>query len=384
MQIERVKNLNIEMQSLQPDLTGYTIMKDKSQILGFKIYDLRYEAVQILKQNALSLNAELVTPKNAILGKEKNYNCLLLGTPKSLKLLISKLSMQPFGLKTLAKNLHTFLHQRQESDMQDFFGYKIMSIINVNSDSFYKEYSLDKAIMKIYEHIELGADIIDIGAVSTRPNAKIIPANIELERLKGIFNEVKNISNRVHLSIDTYNSEVAQTALDSGFNIINDVSGKPENMLDVLKNNSHAIYILTHTRGTSQTMQNLCHYDNLIAQIDAFFQEKLLLLHSHNCRKIIIDVGIGFAKDHLQSTALISKLMHFKHFSKPLLIGASHKSFLRKILNSEDIYQLESTLLAHFFALQNGANILRVHDLVAHKNMLKIFQAFKTNDIDMI
>ncbi|RDU73412.1 dihydropteroate synthase [Helicobacter aurati] len=384
MQIERIKNLNAEMQRIQPDSVGYSIMKDKTQILGFKIYSLRTEAMQILKQNALSLGAELVTPRNAILGKEKSYDCLLLGTPKCLKLLRAKIAKQPFGLKTLSQSLQQFLQPQHTCNMSNFFQTKLMSIINVDSESFYQQYNVDEAIVKIHEHIALGADIIDIGAVSTRPNAKIIPANIELKRLERIFKEIRNLTTHIPFSIDTYHSEVAQMALDSGFSIINDVSGKPENMLEILQKNPQATYVLTHTKGTPQTMQHLCSYQNLIIEIDAFFQEKLNMLHDAYCDRVILDVGIGFAKDHLQNIALISKLAHFKHFSKPLLIGASHKSFLRKITSNENKKQLESTLLTHFLALQNGANILRVHDLAAHKEMLHIFHAFQVNDTDTL
>ncbi|RDU66111.1 dihydropteroate synthase [Helicobacter didelphidarum] len=378
MRLERIKNLNIEMLQAKPDSIGYKIMKDKTQVLGFNIANLKLQAMQILKQEALSIGAELVTPRDAILCRKKAYDCMLFGTPKALKLLVIKIQMQPFGLKALGKELKHFLkpyHERKKM---------IMSVVNVDSQSFYKHFNATDAIQEIYRNIELGADIIDIGAVSTQPNAPFIEAKVELKRLEPIFKEITTINNKPQFSIDTYNKEVAKIALECGFTMINDVSGKPENMLEILQQYPNATYILTHTRGGPNTMHKYCEYKNLILDIDKFFTEQLRMLDKHSCKNIILDVGIGFAKTFEQNIELIAKLAHFKHFHKPLLIGASHKSFLRKILKSDNKKQLEASLIAHFIALQNGADIIRVHDLESHQIMLQLYHSFQMNDLDIL
>lgn len=377
MRLERIKNLNEEMREIQPDNIGYRIMKDKTQILGFKIENLKLQAMQILKQDALSLNAELVTPRDAILCEKKGYDCLLFGSPKALKLLITKMQMQPFGLKALSKELKKILQPPKE------FKKSIMSVINVDSDSFYKHFDVKNAITEIHKHIELGADIIDIGAVSTKPGSMLIQPEVELERLNKIFKEVVKLNTKTQFSIDTYNQEVAKVALQHGFNIINDISGNVENMLEVLQQCPKTTYILTHIQGNPTNMQENCKYQNLILDIDTYFEEKLKILSSIRHSKVILDVGIGFAKTPLQNVEILTKLSHFKRFNKPLLIGASHKSFLRKILQDSDVEQLEATLITHFIALQNGANILRVHDLISHKKILQLFEVFH-NDIDLL
>ncbi len=329
MKIERVTNINEAMKSVEPDNIGYKIMKEKTQILAFKIEQLKLQAMQILKQDALSNGAELVTPKDAILCQKTHYDCLLFGTQKALKLLISKMQMQPFGLKTIAQELKIFLQPQED------YGRKIMGIINVDSNSFYKEFSSKEAIRQIYHYIDLGIDYIDIGAASSRPGAKYIESKVELERLKPILKEIKRLDTKAQFSIDTYNEETAKIAVEHGFSIINDISGKSENMIKVLQENPHVSYILTHIQGTPKTMQKHCKYKNLILDIDAFFTKKIAFLKEHNCSNIILDVGIGFAKDMQQNINLIHQLKHFKHFNLPLLIGASHKSFLTRILESQ-------------------------------------------------
>ncbi|WP_285818333.1 dihydropteroate synthase [Helicobacter bilis] len=329
MKIERVTNINEAMKSVEPDNIGYKIMKEKTQILAFKIEQLKLQAMQILKQDALSNGAELVTPKDAILCQKTHYDCLLFGTQKALKLLISKMQMQPFGLKTIAQELKIFLQPQED------YGRKIMGIINVDSNSFYKEFSSKEAIRQIYHYIDLGIDYIDIGAASSRPGAKYIESKVELERLKPILKEIKRLDTKAQFSIDTYNEETAKIAVEHGFSIINDISGKPENMIKVLQENPHVSYILTHIQGTPKTMRKHCKYKNLILDIDAFFTKKIAFLKEHNCSNIILDVGIGFAKDMQQNINLIHQLKHFKHFNLPLLIGASHKSFLTRILESQ-------------------------------------------------
>ncbi len=385
MRLERVRNINEAMKSIEPDDIGYSIMKDKTQILGFKISRLKIQAMQILKQDALSNGAELVTPRDAILCKKTHYDCLLYGTPKALKLLIMKMQMQPFGLKAMAKELKEFVQIDKNFDKE------IMGIINVDSNSFYEEFSSTKAIEKIHEYIEIGTDIIDIGAVSSRPGSKFVPEDIEIKRLQDIFNEVKSIKTTTKFSIDTYNKETAKIAIDNGFSIINDISGKPENMIEILKSNPKTTYILTHIQGEPSNMQDNCNYTNLILDIDEFFEQKLAYLAHNHCKNIILDVGIGFAKTMQQNIQIISQLSHFKHFKKPLLIGTSHKSFLAKIIqldtkendNTRKNY-IEATLLTHFISLQNGADIIRVHDIREHKEMLKIFKIFHINDVDIL
>lgn len=387
MKLERVKNLNTEILDIKPDSIGYKIMRDKTQVMGFKIQNLKLTAMQILKQDAISVGAELVTPRDAILCEKKSYNCLLIGSVKSLKLLSAKMQQQQFGLKALSKELKSFLQSQKPSfrgEIRAENKKSIMSIINVDSNSFYKEYSVKEAIKKIYNDIELGADIIDIGAASSQPKADIIDYKEEIKRLDCIFKEVKNIKANVQFSIDTYNQETAQKAIESGFSIINDISGNIDSMIPVLKMYPKVTYILMHIKGTPKTMQDMCDYENLILEIDKYFEQKLSILRNEKINNVILDIGIGFAKRAEQNIELLTKLRHFKHFKKPLLVGLSHKSFLGRILNNMQENRLIPTIIADFIALQNGADIIRVHDLKEHIEMLKVYESFEIDDIDIL
>lgn len=367
MRIKRINNIYEIMEEIKPDLTGKEIMKAKTQIIAFKISNLNKVAVQILKQDALSLGAELVTPKNAILGDKEYYDCLLFGSLKSLRCLSKKLLLQSFGLKEIAKDLQIMLKNKIP------FKKKIMSIINIESKSFYEELSSKNAIDRIFQDIEDGADIIDIGAVSTSPNSPLVSYEEELKRLKNIFDEIKKISSNVVFSIDTYNLEVAKEAINIGFKIINDVSANPHKFEEILKYNNDIAYVLTHSRGVPSNMQNMCEYENLVLEIDNFFTEKLTYLDYIGFKNAILDVGIGFAKKCNQNLELLKNLKHFSYFDKELLIGVSNKSFIGEITKSSTNDRLSGTLISGFYALQNGASILRVHNVKEHKKLLDMF-----------
>lgn len=424
MRLERIKNLNEEMLKIKPDSVGYKIMRDKTRILGFKILNLKLQAMQILKQDAISVGAELVTPRDAILCERKAYDCLLFGSIKSLRLLSAKIQRQPFGLKAISREVKQFLKQDVSAEIKykniEIYSLdsknikkntslpagkdkkdsktpvetilyrpknaKIMAIINVDSNSFYTHFSPHEALDKIYENINLSAHIIDIGAASSQPNAAIIHADDEIKRLDSIFKEVSKIKSqgtKALFSIDTYNAKTAAKALDSGFDIVNDISGNVESMSEILSHYPQASYVLTHIKGSPKDMQNHCNYENLILEINEYFEQKLKILNAKKI-KTILDVGIGFAKNAVQNIELITNLAHFKHFRKPLLIGLSHKSFLGKILGNMQQNRLNASIIANFIALQNGAEIIRVHDVKEHFEMLRMYGVFGVDDIDLI
>lgn len=411
MRLQLLKNLN-EIKNIAPDSIGKKIMIEKAGMLFFKIEKLHRVGVNILKQDALSLGADLVTPREAILGESESYDCILIGNIKSIKILSKKLMMQPFGLKELGRDLRVFLRglniekgtfrQSLESEnskealdsinnlkynsynqiLQNTLSHKltIMAIVNINSNSFYTEFKNDsEAINHIYELMKNNVDIIDIGAVSSRPGSPKIGADIELKRLKNIFNEIRSNNLKAIFSIDTYNPIVASEAIEASFSIINDISGNIEGFIPLLKENNNIYYVLTHIVGNPQDMQQYCNYDNVVLDIDSYFESRLEALACLNIKNVILDVGIGFAKNTLQNIELIKHLRHFKRFSKPLLVGLSNKSMIKSILSSENIdlniANLNiASLIAGIEAFRNGADILRVHSLNEYKIALSILK----------
>ncbi|TDT69752.1 dihydropteroate synthase [Hypnocyclicus thermotrophus] len=262
----------------------------------------------------------------------------------------------------------------------DFFeNTKIMGILNVTPDSFSdggKYNNIDKALIRVEEMIKEGADIIDVGAESSRPGAKVVPLQEELDRVIPIVSRIKKEFD-VILSIDTYKSEVAKECLKYNVDIINDITGfRDEKMLEVVK--EYECYLIAmHMQGTPQTMQNNPTYNNIINDIKDEFKTLLLKLDKYSIEKnrLILDPGIGFGKTIEHNLEILKYLNKFKEFELPILIGASRKSFIGKILDVETDDRLEGSLAVAALSVQNGANILRVHDVKETKRVAKMIDA---------
>ncbi|MCX2716243.1 dihydropteroate synthase [Helicobacter sp. MIT 21-1697] len=376
MRVQRIHPQSIpqKIQAIGTDSMGKKIMNKKAQMLSFEISGLSFEAVHILKQEALSAGGDCATPKETITHKGEHI-ALLIATRAQLEKIIAKLSMQPFGLKALKNILQQHLKTHSIAP-------SIMAIINATPDSFY-EYSRvegKNALKRIDTLLEKEVDIIDIGAASSRPGSELIESNEEIARLKPIAEYIAThkLYEKVCFSIDTYNPQTADYALSNGFKMINDVSGFSNGQMIQVAAQYNARVVLMHTKGIPKTMQSLTHnYTHLFNDIDCFFEHKIALLNDAGITDIILDVGFGFAKDTLQNLALIKDLAHFLHFGFPLLIGASRKNTIGEITGRDTQNRLSGTLALHLFALQNGASILRTHDEDEHIDMLKIYKAMQ-------
>lgn len=359
---------------IQSDSFGVKIMSNKSEILAFKIFDLSLPATMILKQEAISVGGDLATPKSCILAKDKYYDSVLFGTISQISRIIEKCRIQPFGLKDLAVQLQTFLKQKQSQP-------KIMAVVNVTPDSFYQDsrQTTKSAINRILSLLKTEVDIIDIGGASSRPGSDLIDPLEEKNRLKEVFSFIASnaLYKQKDFSIDTYNVEVAREALKSGFCWINDVSGFADEKMMQLAREYQAGVFLMHTRGTPKEMQHLVSYQNLFQEMDLFFEQKISKLLKYEIKDIILDIGFGFAKNMQQNLTLIKHIGHFRKFGYPILVGASRKRTIQEIIKKEAKDALSGTLALHLLALENGANILRVHDEIEHLDLLKIYEAYQ-------
>ncbi len=244
----------------------------------------------------------------------------------------------------------------------------IMGILNVTPDSFSDAglfFKKDSAIKRLYKLLEDGADIIDIGGESTRPGAKPVSLKEELNRIIPVIKQcAKRIA--VPISIDTYKSEVAKAALESGASMVNDISGLryDVNMAKVAAEYKVPVVIM-HIKGTPQNMQKNPQYKNLFAEIIASLKESIKIAHKAGIKnnKIIIDPGIGFGKTVKHNLLILKNLAKFKTLGYPILAGPSRKSFIGKVLGLEVDGRLPGTLASSAIAIQNGASILRVHDV---------------------
>lgn len=257
---------------------------------------------------------------------------------------------------------------------------QIMGIVNVTPDSFYdggKYYKKESAIRQGLRLAKQEADIIDIGGESSRPGAKPISVKEEIERvipvIEGIRKRIK-----IPISIDTYKSKVAEEALKSGANVINDISAlRMDKEMAELARKYDIPIILMHMQGTPQNMQKNPCYKDVIAEIYDFLKQRISFAEEHGIKpkKIIIDPGIGFGKTVQHNLLIIKHLRKFKALKKPILIGVSRKSFIGKILDLPEQERLEGTLAAICVSILNGANILRVHNVKETKRAVEVVKA---------
>ena len=257
----------------------------------------------------------------------------------------------------------------------------IMGVLNVTPDSFYSRSRVDpsQVVDHAGEMIDLGADIIDIGGMSSRPGAEEVSLDVELDRVLPPLEELRRAFPNAILSIDTYRSEVVRAADKIGVDIINDISaGTKDVKMYATAAELKLIYILMHMKGSPQTMQDDTHYDDIILDTMKYMSITLAKAKEQNLHDIIIDPGIGFGKAISDNYKILKRLESYGIFNLPILIGLSRKSFIYKQLNSDADSALNGTTAMHMMALLNGANILRVHDIKEAVEVTKLYAAYKS------
>jgi len=259
----------------------------------------------------------------------------------------------------------------------------VMGILNLTTDSFFDggKYINEKQIIsKCKSMLDEGATIIDIGAQSSRPGATQMSAKDELKKLLPIIKLLKNNFPSIIISIDTFWAKTAHETIEAGADIINDISAgeMDKNMFKVIAKHN-APYIIMHMQGTPQNMQKNPTYNNIVNEVVDYFDNKIKELKTLNISTIIIDPGFGFGKTLEHNYQLLNNLDAFKKFNLPLLVGASRKSMIYNLLDTNSEKALNGTSVINTIALQNGANILRVHDVKEAKECIKITTFAKNN-----
>ncbi|HHB52524.1 MAG TPA: dihydropteroate synthase [Saprospiraceae bacterium] len=258
-----------------------------------------------------------------------------------------------------------------------------MAILNCTPDSFYDggKFTTEKSILlQVEKQLIEGADIIDIGAYSSRPNAKHISVDEESDRLLPVVRAISKAFPNAVISVDTFRSSIAKKAVDVGAHIINDISGGnlDHHMFQTIAE-LKVPYVLMHMQGTPQTMQNKPITTAVTRHVNSFFQKKVQDLALLGVNNVILDVGFGFGKTLDQNYELLKNLASFKHFNKPLLVGLSRKSMLYKLLDSTPNNVLNATTIANTIASLNGADILRVHDIKEAVEVVKVIKQYQNN-----
>ncbi len=363
-------------------------MAKKGIYLHFRLRKCPFYIANILKQEALSIGAELAVHSEVVTAKVKYTDCILMGDINRLLTLSSKLKSQSFReLHKLGEKLKVFLDNLIADKLTFKYNdrvvelkndYLIMGILNVTPDSFsdggrYTE--PDRALTHVEKMIQEGADIIDIGGESTRPGSLAVDEDEELRRIIPVIEAVKKRFDVV-VSVDTYKATVAKEALEIGVEIINDISGFgfDEKMVDTLAGYSCGI-IAMHIKGKPHNMQKNTNYECLLCEINETFESILEKAHDAGIEseRIVLDPGIGFGKSFAANLSILKHLKAFKVWGRPILIGTSRKSFIGHFLNIEDpLKRLNGTIASNVIAYLNGASIFRVHDVAQNREALEL------------
>lgn len=258
---------------------------------------------------------------------------------------------------------------------------KVMGILNLTPDSFYDggtNNSIADALETVKRMLSEGADFIDVGAYSSRPNAEHISDVEELKRLLPTLKAIVKEFPHALISIDTFRANVASVAISEGAHIVNDISGGEldTKMFETVAS-LKVPYILMHMKGSPQTMLKEANYENVFKEVLNYFLIRIKKLQELGVKDVIIDPGFGFAKKHEHSFELLNKLDQFKILDVPILAGLSRKSMIYKTLGINPEDALNGTTVANTIALLKGANILRVHDVKAASEAIKLVQQLK-------
>ncbi len=383
-----------QMKELDVYDDGVRIMTPKAVNMVAKLEGISSIAANILKQEMLSLSGEVAVSKGVITGKEKNAICLIMGNLSQYNRLIDKLKKQPFGLDKIAYSIEELTDDyfaKSHTVKAGKFTLKtgrrtlVMGIVNITPDSFSgdglckSEFSLSDIEEKIIRMIKDGADIIDIGGQSTRPGASSVSTKEELRRVIPIIKKVAKKIN-VPISIDTCKLEVAKRALSAGASIVNNIMGirKDKEFARIVKRNKAAMVIM-HIKGTPKTMQKNPAYDSLITEIFSTLRNSMNFFIEQGVEResLIVDPGIGFGKTVEHNIEIIQRLRELKSLGRPILIGPSRKSFIGKILKVDTDKRLLGTAASISCSIQNGADIIRVHDVKEMVQIAKITDSFK-------
>lgn len=380
-------NLVHEIAALGVHPASVGIFASKSRIIPLKITAVRTPAANILKQEMLAAGGDCAVPANCILNNTERMDIVLLGTVKHYRILARKLAqMNFFGLAALQKELQTFLAAQQpvtllaDGRKLTYEKLRIMGILNVTPDSFYSGSRVGADVVARAEQMLAdGADILDIGGESTRPGSDAVTEEEEVRRVVPAITAIKKRFPHSIVSIDTYHALTAQEAVNTGADIINDVTALTgdERMAEVAAAAKVPV-ILMHMRGTPKNMQQQCEYSNVVTEVAAYLKQRAEDLSELgiDAGKIILDPGIGFAKNTEQNLALLQGLDALTGLGYPVLLAASRKTVIGETLGGLPPQErLEGTIALSCQAVYAGAQMVRVHDVKENVRAVRMLEA---------
>ena len=347
----------------------------KHLFLSIKIFDVTPSQASIIKQTALSCDCDCAVNRGVIDCSVSFSDCILSGTISQLVSVAKKLSSQPFSLSKLSD----IIFEKIEIELSKKSDTKIMGILNLTPNSFSdggEFVEIDKAMNHAIDMIENGANIIDIGAQSSKPFSDLVSVVYEIEKVTPIVTALKTAFPHIEISVDTMTLACAKAAIEAGADIINDVSflANPEFVkICALENKK---LVIMHTKGDSKTMDKLAYYDNVVDEIYTDINKKVqyALDNGLDKKNIIIDVGFGFAKNITQNFELLKRINEFKSMGIPVLAGVSRKRFMQDVINTKEPKDADFvSALSAFYLMQNEVDYIRVHNVELTVQALKLY-----------
>ncbi len=258
----------------------------------------------------------------------------------------------------------------------------LVGIVNITPDSFYdggKFSGVSDVIRDVEQKIAEGAHVIDVGGVSTRPGADEVSMEEEWNRLKDVLKEMRRVFPEVFISIDTFRSEIALRSAEMGADIINDIyGGRADKMMFKTVAQLKLPYILGHIKGTPKTMQDNPVYEDVVNEVTDFFKYSIAELNEMGFYQLILDPGFGFGKSLEDNYRLLKYANQYVEIGYPVMAGISRKSMINKVLGSSPVSSLNGTTAVNTMALLNGFKLLRVHDVKEAKQVVQLYEQYKS------
>ncbi|TGE34093.1 dihydropteroate synthase [Desulfosporosinus sp. Sb-LF] len=381
--LDNIQEARMSLKRIGSDPGGIVQMAGKALGRAIKLEQVPLRVAHILKQEMLSLGGDAAVHRDVITNSVVTTDVMLLGTVRQLEHLAAKVLAQPFGLKEIGYELKQLLMTLEPSKtrilncrgMELTLGERtlVMGILNVTPDSFSdggRYTNIEDAVAQAERMVEEGADILDIGAESTRPNHERVSAEEEWLRLEPVLKILVD-QVKVPISIDTYKASVAAKALAAGAHLINDIWGlqKDPDMAKVVGDYQAPVIVMHNQDGTS--------YHHLMGDMLAFLRHSIELAETHGLTgdQIIIDPGVGFGKTTEQNLEVMARLAELKTLGHPVLLATSRKSMIGKALNLKVDERLEATIATSVLGVVAGVDMIRVHDVQANRRAVLMADA---------
>jgi dihydropteroate synthase len=387
LSIANQADLDQELARVGADPLSWPIFRAKSRVIAVKIDGLSTAAANILKQTVLACGGDCAVNRAIVSGRVRHSDAVLFATGRQLRVLLDRLTSQPEcvarlvpGLVELSGRLLPVRVMKLGRKTLDL-GTRthVMGILNVTPDSFSdggRFLQPSAALDHVVSMVEQGADFVDIGAESTRPGSRSVPAKQQLARLLPVLRAVKKRV-KVPVSVDTTSAAVAQAALHEGADIVNDVSALGDRRMAAVVARAGVPCILMHMKGRPRTMQENPEYSDLMAEVTGFLAAALKRGEAAGIERtqMLVDPGIGFGKTAAHNLEVLRRLAELESLGAPVVVGPSRKRFIGAVSDSPPGERLEGTIAACVLAASNGANVLRVHDVKPVVKALKLADA---------